>query len=95
MEKKAFWWILFIILVSIMTGVFLFPLYKNKKAKMVELEARKQVHVNKKAERQQLSDKVDALENSPEAVERVGREKYNMAQPGEKVLIYENNNKPK
>ena len=35
MEKKAFWWILFIVLVSVMTGIVLFPLYKKKNARMM------------------------------------------------------------
>lgn len=95
MEKKAFWWILFIIIVSIMTGVFLYPLYQKKKAKSEELESRKQVLTQREAERQKLSDKIDALENSPEAVEREAREKFMMARPGEKVLIYEKKDKAK
>ena len=95
MEKKAFWWILFIVLVSVMTGIVLFPLYKKKNARMMELEIRKQELAKKEAEHQQYSDKVDALENSPESVEREAREKFNMARPGEKVLIYENNSKTK
>lgn len=100
MKKKKnsasiFWWILAVILVAIATGVFLFPLYQNKKAQIAKLDARKKVLMEKEKIHNELSGKVDALENSPEAVEREAREKFNMARPGEKVLIYENNNKPK
>ena len=90
-STPVFWWILFIILIAVMTGVFLYPLYQNKKARLTELEKRKKVLVDREKTYSQLSGKVDALENSPDAVEKEAREKFNMARPGEKVLIYDNN----
>ncbi|MBO7328371.1 MAG: septum formation initiator family protein [Lentisphaeria bacterium] len=96
MKKKKestpfFWWILFIIIIAVMTGVFLYPLYQNKKARLTELENRKKALAEREKIYSKLSGKVDALENSPEAVEKEAREKFNMARSGEKVLIYDNN----
>jgi cell division protein FtsB len=86
-------WSLFIAAVIVAAGVFLYPLYQTKKSRMAELEARKKVLVEKERINEQLASKVDALENSPEAVEKEAREKFHMARPGEKVLIYDNNKK--
>ena len=86
-------WSLFIAEVVIAAGVFLYPLYQTKKSRLAELEARKKVLAEKEKVNEQLAAKVDALENSPEAVEKEAREKFHMARPGEKVLIYENNKK--
>ncbi len=86
-----FWWLLFLILIAVLTGVFLYPLYQNKKECLTELEDRKKILAEREKVHEELSDKVDALENSPEAVEKEAREKFHMARPGEKVLIYDNN----
>ena len=86
-----FWWLLFLILIAVLTGVFLYPLYQNKKERLTELEDRKKILAEREKVHEELSDKVDALENSPEAVEKEAREKFHMARPGEKVLIYDNN----
>ena len=86
-----FWWLLFLILIAVLTGVFLYPLYQNKKERLPELEDRKKILAEREKVHEELSDKVDALENSPEAVEKEAREKFHMARPGEKVLIYDNN----
>ena len=86
-----FWWLLFLILIAVLTGVFLYPLYQNKKERLTELEDRKKILAEREKVHEELSDKVDALKNSPEAVEKEAREKFHMARPGEKVLIYDNN----
>jgi cell division protein FtsB len=74
-------WSLFIAAVIVAAGVFLYPLYQTKKSRMAELEARKKVLVEKERINEQLASKVDALENSPEAVEKEAREKFHMARP--------------
>ena len=81
--SRTFWWTLFIILTLIMVVVFLYPLHKTRNTKLSELAKRKE------AERNDIEKKVNALENSPEAVESEARNKFGMGRAQEKILRYE------
>ncbi|MBE6389255.1 MAG: hypothetical protein E7043_03675 [Lentisphaerae bacterium] len=87
--SKNFWWTLFIVLAMIMSAVFLYPLYKTKNEKLEELEKRKELLLRKEIERENIEKRVNALENSPEAVESEARNKFGMGRKQEKILRYE------
>lgn len=87
--SKNFWWTLFIVLAMIMSAVFLYPLYKTKNEKLEELEKRKELLLRKEIERENIEKQVNALENSPEAVESEARNKFGMGRKQEKILRYE------
>lgn len=87
--SRTFWWTLFIILTLIMVVVFLYPLHKTRNTKLSELAKRKEVLRQKEAERNDIEKKVNALENSPEAVESEARNKFGMGRAQEKILRYE------
>ena len=82
-------WVLFIAGVAVMSALFLYPLYQNRKAKLAELEMRKAALIQKEQKHRNISDKVSALQDDPLAVERIAREKFKKGNPDETVIIYE------
>ncbi len=81
------WWIIFIIIVLIMTVLFLYPRYQTRNRKLKELHRQQEILTRKKNEREKLRKKVDDLANSPAAVEKIAREKFGMAREGETILL--------
>lgn len=81
------WWIVFIVVILIMTVLFLYPRYQTRKQKLTELHHQQEILTKRKTEREKLRKKVDDLANSPAAVEKTAREKFGMARPGETILL--------
>ena len=88
------WWIIFIAVVLIMTVLFLYPRYQTRKNNLKELHRQQEILTIKKTEREKLRQKVDALGNSPAAVERTAREKFGMAREGETILLVQDPKNP-
>ena len=86
--RRTLLWLLFIVFAAIMTALFLYPRYQLLRENQHKLKHHQEQLARKKTEREKLRMEVDSLKNSPEAVERVAREKYNMAKPGETVMVY-------
>ena len=66
-----------------------FPAYKkNDKAEQERIKAMQQAKlVHQKCEA--LNNEVRGLQSDPKAIERVAREKYNLAKPGEIIYRYD------
>ena len=86
--RRTVLWVFIIIILAVLSAIFLYPRYKEKQAKIAELNSRKAVLAQKEEERRQLSGEVEALQNDPETVGRVAREKFGMGKDGERVVIY-------
>lgn len=86
--RATLWWLLFIVIASVMTGLFLYPRYQLLRENRRKLRWQQEQLALKKSERAKLHEDVEALKTSPEAVERVAREKYQMAGVDETILIY-------
>ena len=78
-----------LIVILIGAGVLLLPVYRNYRLQQEKLseirrenkELRDLLFIRKAEE--------DALRNSPEAIEKVAREKFDMTKDGEKVYIFD------
>lgn len=88
-NSGAFWWILFLIMIAILTAILLYPRYKTKKAQMAKLEEIRKSEAAVKKTLDEKKSRADALESSPEAVEREARTKFGMGKKDETVLRYE------
>ncbi|MCI5779078.1 MAG: septum formation initiator family protein [Lentisphaeria bacterium] len=86
--RATLWWLLFIVIAAVMTGLFLYPRYQLLRENQRKLRRQQEQLARKKGERVKLRDDVEALKTSPEAVERVAREKYQMAGADETILVY-------
>ncbi len=86
--RRTLWWLLFIVIAAVMTALFLYPRYQLLRENQQKLKLQNKQLSQRKTEREILRSEVEALKNSPEAVEKVAREKYNMAEPGETIMIY-------
>ncbi len=86
--RMTLWWLLFIAIAAVMTALFLYPRYQLLRENQQKLKYQNEQLAEKKTEREKLRSEVDALQNSPAAVEKVAREEYNMAKPGETVMLY-------
>jgi cell division protein FtsL len=85
----------YFILFAIAVALFMiaYPTYKKNNQAKAE-----NIAINKKAievhqENEKLNAEVRGLQNSKEAIERVAREKFKLAKPGE--IIYRYDDKPK
>ena len=85
--RKTLWWMLFIVLAAVLTVFFLYPRYQHLRKNQQELKQRRTELAERKIESEKLRKNVDDLKNSKEAVERVAREKFNMARPNETVML--------
>lgn len=77
-----------ILLIVLAAAALLLPAYRQyriQKKKELRLEQRAR---RMKTEREKRHAEVEALENSPAAVEKVAREKFNLVKEGETVLVY-------
>jgi len=92
MKQSGFWNIIFgflLILLAVLAAAFLLPAwysYREERLKEVQLQAKLD---QAKLEEERLNIQVLKLQNSPEAIEKVAREKYNYVKPGETVLNYD------
>ncbi len=77
-----------VILLLLAAGVLLFPQWRERRKAAAELRSAKQDKERAMREIIELEKANSGLENSPDAVEKVAREKFNMCTPGERVLEY-------
>ena len=68
--------------------LLLLPSYRDYRAKKQQAVKMERELEQLQAERDQRLREVNDLKNSPAAVEKVAREKYNQVRPGEIVLTY-------
>jgi len=69
-------------------AVLLLPVYRNYQKKQAELRGLTERLNDKRDESARLKTEVSDLRDSPDAVERVAREKFGLVKPGERVIRY-------
>lgn len=77
-----------LIVILIGAGVLLLPVYRNYRQQQEKLN---EIRLENKALRDKLfirQAEEDALQNSPQAIEKVAREKFDMTKDGERVYIF-------
>lgn len=75
-------------LVFAAAAVLLLPVYRSYQKKQAELGTLTEEWNDKRDEGARLKTNVADLQDSPEAVERVARERFGLTKEGEKVLRY-------
>lgn len=90
-QTRVLVWIFYIVLFILMglAAALIFPLYKQYAEDSRELAKYRKVEEQKQAVSNELANEVHQLQTSPEAVEKVAREKFNLCREGETVLHYE------
>ena len=90
-QTRVLVWIFYIVLFSRMglAAALIFPLYKQHAEDSRELARYRKIEESKQAISNELANEVHQLQTSPEAVEKVAREKFNLCKEGETVLHYE------
>jgi len=86
--RTTLWWLIFIVIAAVLTALFLYPRMQILRRNQRELQRQQQLLARKKRDSERLRNKVEALQNSPAAVEREARERHNLTRPGETVMIY-------
>ena len=87
-EAKFFVWFAAILLLLALAVLFLLPVWREYRGRSQELALReKEARALKEELRDRLAETA-ALENSPDAVEKVAREKYGQVGDNETVLTY-------
>jgi len=87
-EIAYFFWFAAVILVAAVAVLLIFPVYREYRSNRRELSERETRRSELRSELSEKLSEVNALENTPGAVEKVAREKYNLVRPGETVLTY-------
>lgn len=77
-----------LLLLAAAAVLLLLPSYRDLRAKKQQAAKMGRELEQLQTERDQRLREVDALKNSPAAVEKVAREKYNLVGPNETVLTY-------
>ena len=85
-SSSSYWLFLLAALVLLAAAALLLPVQREYKMKRQELDGLRRELDSKRANSAVLSKEVSDLQTSPEAVERVAREKYNLCRDGETVL---------
>ena len=73
--------------------IFVYPVYMKSREKEEELARQRAVLKNKSAECLKRKKEVNDLRDSPEAVEKVAREKFGLCKEDETVLKYKEEGK--
>jgi len=85
----AFYLVCFVVLLVLLgAAVLLLPVLRDYRSTEIELARLKAELEKLKAERNERLAEVTALRNSPDAVEKVAREKFKLVRPGDTVLEY-------
>ncbi len=78
-----------VIALALLAGAaLLLPVYRNLQKRRGELDELKHRLADRQAENAALNKEVGALQASPEAVEKVAREKFGLCREGETVYKY-------
>ncbi len=86
--SKSYLLYLIIMLALLAGAALLLPVYRNYQKKQAELHALEKTLSEKQAESAELNREVGELQTSPEAVEKVAREKFGLARDGETIYRY-------
>lgn len=87
-EVGYFFWFAAAVLVAAAAVLLIFPVYREYRSNRSKLAEREERRSELRGELSEKLSEIHALENTPEAVEKVAREKYNLVRPGETVLTY-------
>ncbi len=89
MSKKILLWFFYALLLFLLgaAAVLLVPMRKQLADDSRELNRQRQIEESRRIEANKLESEVNALQNDPDAVEKVAREKYGMTREGETVLM--------
>jgi len=77
------------VIVLISAGVILYPVYAKSRLLRAEENTMRLELERLRKERAEIQNRVLKLERTPEAVEKVARERYRLCGPGETVMIYD------
>jgi cell division protein FtsB len=89
-EKKAHPIIPCLFIVVFIGAFFiLMPIYKKYIARQTKLEKLQKELSQLKDERNRKASNVEALRHTPEAVEKVAREKFHLVRKNEKIFLYD------
>ncbi len=77
-----------VLLAFFAAAALLLPVYRNYQKKRQELSTLRQTLAEKRNECADLNRQVSALQNSPEAVEKVARENFHYYREGETIYKY-------
>lgn len=95
MDKKGksillyFLYALFVMILIAAAAMILPEYRKNQRIKAQLSELNRELD-NKKAEAVKLNQEVHDLQTTPEAIEKIAREKFGLCKPGETILKYDN-----
>ncbi|MCQ2379208.1 MAG: septum formation initiator family protein [Victivallaceae bacterium] len=79
----------FLVALLVIGALFLLiPVYRDYRHRQEELARLKAERSALQEKQLQLQSQVGRLEKSPEEIEKVAREKYNLVKEGESVMIY-------
>ena len=82
-----------LLLMLAVCSILLWPVYREYTSKKKELNRLRTELEKLKEERNEKRKTANALENSPQEVEKVAREKYRLVKDGETVLLFNNGEK--
>lgn len=88
-SRNGYFVTLLVILLLVAAAALLFPRYRELRKAESERLAAKQLEERKKQRIVELRQENEELKNSPDAVEKVAREKFNLCKPGETVMKYD------
>ncbi len=88
-QKKSYFLTLLVVILLAAAAALLFPRYRELRKAETERAAAKQQEEQKKRQIVELRQENEALRSSPDAVEKVAREKFNLCKPGETVMKYD------
>ena len=77
-----------LVLVLIISGILVLPAYQKYKRTLQDVASLRADLDRKKAEYLTLQQEVHDLQHSAAAIEKVGREKYQLCRDGEVIYIY-------
>ncbi len=87
-NANSYWLFLLAALVLLAAAALLLPVRREYQKEQQKLDALRRELDEKRVLSAQLNREVSELQTSPEAVERVAREKYNLVREGETVLKF-------
>ena len=87
-SAASFFWYFLLLLLLLGAALLLLPVSRDYQRRRAELERGRDQLAALKEERSLRVAEAAALENSPEAVERVARERFKLVKEGETVMLY-------
>ena len=84
----SYFFYLLVALLVLSSAVLILPVYRKYQKRYEYLVKLKEEAAIKTAESIELNRTVHSLKNSSQAVEKVAREKFGLAAPGEKIMRY-------